>query len=112
MAFVCLGLHAYVTLAGKDHLAAQDCATAIAVTLMANAHRVHPAFAAINGLEKAVIIPVALAVATVWAEASVFLELAIAVPNSPVLAVKMSFVSIIAAVEGGAMRPRNLANVI
>ena len=101
----------YVTLAGKDQLAARSCAKVIAATLMASARRVHPAFAAVIGLEKAVILPVALAVATVPAEAYVCLELAIASPNLPVLAVKMSFVSIIAAVEDGAMRPRYHANV-
>ncbi len=53
---------------------------------------------------------VALAAATVWAEVHAYLGLVIAVRSSPDLAVKMSFVSITAVVEDGAIRLRNLAN--
>ena len=63
-----------------------------------------------SGLAKVVQPLVALAAATVWAEAHAFLGLVIAAHSSQDLAVKMSFVSITAVVGDGAIRPRNLVN--
>jgi len=79
-------------LAGEDQLAARNCATTTAAIQTGSALQMRHAIAPNIGLARAVQVLVVLVVVIVWAGAIVSPELAIAVPNLPGTAAKMSFV--------------------